>query len=131
MNTTTPRPDRPPQLTFKCKLADCDVSLELKTHGETKDGVHRWTFLSAEALISPPKPRKVRGFIPASKPAVSISFSLSDLSDCHLTRYSWRDTLSVGRTSFETRKQDFTALAGFLSSLGIDVEDETKKGDKS
>lgn len=124
MTDSTPAPAAPRQLVLECKLQDCDVVLELKTHGETKNGVHSWTGLSAQALL---QRKKLRRHTAAYQlPPVTVSWSMAELSSCHISRWSHEDSLWIGGTAFKTRKEEFSRLSAFLLPLGIEINDRTK-----
>ena len=118
------KPASPRQLVFECKLKDCDAILELRTHGSRdKDGVHRWTQLSASVCIKAPK-----GRIPAYRPQqVRVAFALADLVECHLARWSLdHNTLWIDSASFDVEPKDLQRVIEFLTSLGVEIEDHTK-----
>lgn len=112
--TETPR-----QLVLKCKLKDCDATLELMTHGtRSKDGVHRWTQLSATAYVTVKK----RGLKPRE---VRVTFAMADLSACYLSLWYSADTLWVG-AAFDLDRTDTPNVIKFLTGLGVSIEDNRK-----
>lgn len=125
MAETTAKSATPRQLVFECKLKGGVATLELRTHGGVKDGVHRWTQLSAEVLIQAPK--KKREAFPCPRP-VRIVWSMTDLSRCRLARWTLDNSLWMGSTSFDVERADDPRLTEFLVSLGVEIEDHTKVG---
>lgn len=122
MTETPVKPATPRQLVFECKSKDGVATLELMTHGGTKDGVHRWTQLSAAVLVKPVKPKK--GLAP-QRP-VRLAWAIADLSDCRLTLWRFDDSLWIGSASFDVDRAEVPRLTEFLVSLGVEIEDNTK-----
>lgn len=109
----------PRQLVLKCKLKDCDATLELMTHGSRDTyGVHKWTQLSASAFVTVKK----RGLMPRE---VRVAFAMDDLSACHLSRWYSADTLWVD-ASFDLDRTDTPKVIEFLTGLGVAIEDHRK-----
>lgn len=122
MTETPVKPKTPPQLVFECKLKGCDVTLELRTHGGVLDGVHRWTQLSAEALI---KPKTGRGRPPL--PPIRVTWAMADLAECRLEHWSFSgDGIWIGRASFDIEHGNLQRATKFLAPLGVEINDHTK-----
>jgi hypothetical protein len=121
-----PLPEKTSPLILECKLQDCDVTLELRTLGGVKDGVHRWTQLSATTYLTKTQRRLLRG-VPAPRPRkIRITFTIADLSECRMNH--WRsddDDLWIGSTSFDLDPKDAARVTEFAVTLGVKVEDLT------
>jgi hypothetical protein len=122
MTESPAKPATPRQLTFECKLKDSDATLELMTHGAVKDGVHQWTQLSAAVYL---KPKKARAH--TLQRHVRIAWAMGELSDCHLTSWTYDDTLWIRGAAFDLDRKEIPRLTEFLTSLGVAIEDNTKE----
>jgi hypothetical protein len=119
--TEAPVPAKPRQLVFESKLKDGTTTLELRTLGGTQDGVHHWTRLTAAVLVKPKKSR-----FTAHQQPIRITFAVADLSSCHLTRWTYDDSLWLGSAAFDVDRAELPRLTEFLVSLGVLIEDNTK-----
>lgn len=110
----------PSQLTFQCKLKDCNATLELTTHGSRNvDGAYQCTQLSGDARISVKK----RGLLPKS---VRVAWALAELPHCFLDLWDSTSTLWLHSASFDLDPQEIPRLSQFLASLGINIKDNRK-----